>query len=265
VGIRRRVELVATTYADELSLRSLAEISAISADQDVRIIGGHMASLLLTAFPISGIELRRTRDADAAITTELAGSGVIHQRLLDHGYAATSGNSYTRPVSDLAVAGRPVPELAVDLLVPSLDGRFGPQEHGGRAFDAAPGLAPALAAEPITIDTRARLLNGDALEFTVRVPTVELALVIKALSYGSRLQARDVEDIYRLLEIANAYPSDEIGGWRLNETPLRASRRDATLHLHELARRSRRLSNIDADVPTARLATLIASQVGRAG
>jgi hypothetical protein len=265
VGIRRRVELVATAYADELSLRSLAEISAITADQDVRIIGGQMASLLLTAFPVSGIDLRRTRDADAAITTELAGSGVIHQRLLDHGYADTSGNSYTRPVPDLAVAGRPVPELAVDLLVPSFDGRFRPQEHGGRAFDAAPGLAPVLAAEPITIDTRARLLNGGAVEFTVRVPTVELALVIKALSYGSRLQDRDVEDIYRLLEIANAYPPDEIGGWRLNESPLQASRRDAAVHLHELARRSRRLSGIDADVPTARLATLIASHVGRPG
>jgi hypothetical protein len=263
MGIRRRVELVATTNADELSLRSLAEISAITADQDVRIIGGQMASLLLTAFPVSGIDLRRTRDADAAITTELAGSGVIHQRLLDHGYAATSGNSYSRPVPHLAVIGGPVPELAVDLLVPSLDGRFRPQEHGGRAFDAAPGLAPALAAEPITIDTHARLLNGDDLEFTVRVPTVELALVIKALSYGSRLESRDVEDIYRLLELADAYPPDEIGGWRLNETPLRASRRDAAGHLHALARRSRRLLNLDTHVPTARLATLVAAQVGR--
>jgi hypothetical protein len=263
VDISRRVELAATAYADELVLRSLAEITAITADQDVRIIGGQMASLLLTAFPVSGIDVRRTRDTDAAITTELAGSGVIHQRLLDHGYSATSGNSYARPVPDLAVVGGPVPELAVDLLVPSLDGRFRSQEHGGRAFDSAPGLAPALAAEPITIDTRARLLDGDVLEFIVRVPTVELALVIKALSYGSRLQVRDVEDIYRLLEIVNAYPPDEIGGWRLRETPLRASRRDAAVHLHELARRSRHLS--DLYVPVARLATLIASSVGKPG
>jgi len=71
--LRRRVELVATTYADELSFRSLTEISAITADQHVRIIGGQMAALLLTAFPVPGIALRRTRDADAAITTELAG------------------------------------------------------------------------------------------------------------------------------------------------------------------------------------------------
>jgi hypothetical protein len=95
----------------------------------------------------------------------------------------------------------------------------------------------------------------------VPVPTVELALVIKALAYGSRLQARDVEDIYRLLEIVAAHPADAIGGWRLSETPLRASRRDAAAHLHELARRSRHLT--DLDVPAARLATLIASLIAR--
>jgi hypothetical protein len=111
------------------------------------------------------------------------------------------------------------------------------------------------------IDTRARLLNGTVLEFIARVPTVELALVIKALAYGSRQQARDIEDVYRLLEIANTYRSDEIGGWQLHDKPLRDSRRDAAVHLHELAGRSRRLS--DVDVQPARLATLIASLVGR--
>ena len=49
------------------------------------------------------------------------------------------------------------------------------------------------------------MLNGATLQFTVRVPTIELALVIKALAYGSRLQIRDVEDIYRLLEIIHSY------------------------------------------------------------
>ncbi|MFI5905980.1 hypothetical protein [Dactylosporangium sp. NPDC051541] len=261
--IRRHVELIATAYADELSIRSLADITQITADQNVRVIGGQMASLLLTAFPVPGIEARRTRDADAAITTELAGSGVIHQRLLEHGYTASSGNSYTRPVPDLAVAGGPVPELTVDLLVPSLDGRFQPQQHGGRAFDAAPGLAPALAADPITIDAAARMLDGGTLEFTVRVPTVEIALVIKALAYGSRLQARDVEDIYRLLEIVDRYPPDAIGGWSLNTPSMRGSRRDAAVHLHALARHSRRSSTLA--VPTARLATLIAALVTRLG
>jgi hypothetical protein len=220
-----------------------------------------MAALLLAAFPVPGIAPRRTRDADAAITTELAGSGLVHDRLVEHGYTATSGNNYLRPVPDLAIPGGPVPELSVDLLVPSLDGRFHAQVHGGRAFDSAPGLAPALVGTPIVIDTSARLLDGAVLEFAVQVPTVELALVIKALSYGSRLQARDVEDIYRLLEIANAYPPDEIGGWQLRDTPLRASRRDGARHLHELAKRARRARG--DSVPAARLAVLIAALVGR--
>jgi hypothetical protein len=196
--------LVATAHADELSLRALADITNTTVDHNVRIVGGQMASLLLTAFPVSGITTRRTRDADTAITTELAGSGIIHDRLVARGYTAPSGNHYVRPVPELAVPSGPVPELAVDLLVPSLDGHFRPQEHGGRAFDSAPGLAPALIAEPIVIDVSARLLDATVLEFVARVPTVELALVIKALAYSSRLLARDVEDIYRLLEIASA-------------------------------------------------------------
>lgn len=181
--------------------------------------------------------------------------------LLGYGYTATAGNRYTRPVPDLGVTGGPVPELAVDLLVPSLDGRFRSQEYGGRAFDSAPGLALSLAAEPVLIETSARMLHGDTLEFTVAVPAVELALVIKALSYGSRLQDRDAEDIYRLLEIADTYPPEAIGGWRLHEPQSRASRRDSAVHLHALARHSRRLR--DLDMPTSRLATLVASLVGR--
>jgi len=262
VDLRRRVELAATTYADDLSWRALAALSSITADQNVRVIGGQMASLLLAAYPVPGIALRRTRDADAGITTALAGSGLIHDRLLEHGFMAVHGNHYVRPVRDLTVVpGGPVPELAVDLLVPSLDGRFRPQELGGRAFDSAPGLAPTLEAEPIVVDTAARLLNGFVLEFTVRVPTVELALVIKALSYGSRLQDRDIEDIYRLLEIADSYPAPEIGGWQLREGSLQGSRRDAARHLHELALRTRRHTPVD--VPAARLAALIVALISR--
>jgi hypothetical protein len=261
VVLRRRAELVATSRADELSLHALADVAEITADQNVRIIGGQMTSLLLTAFPVPGVPARRTRDADTAITTELAGSGVLHHRLVARGYTATAGNSYSKAVPKLAVPGTLVPELSVDLLVPSLDGRFRPSEYGGRAFDSAPGLAPALAADPITIETAATMLDGTVLEFVVRVPTVELAVVIKAHAYASRKEDRDVEDIYRLLEIGNTYPAEEIGGWQLDQNSLRASRRDAAAHLHELARRSRRLTR--ADIPQARLAALIAARIAR--
>lgn len=257
--LRRRAELAATSRADELALRSLAEIVEITSDENVRIVGGQMVSLLLAAFPVPGIAPRRTRDADTAITTELAGSGILHDRLVARGWAATVGNNYVRSVPELGVPGQSAPELSVDLLVPSLDGRFRPSLHGGRTFDSAPGLAPAMAAQPVEIATGMRLLDDTGLEFVARVPTVEMAVVIKAYAYASRRLDRDVEDIHRLLEIVDHYPADTIGGWRLDRAELRASRRDAAVRLHELGRQTRRLTN--AEIPAARLATLIAAHV----
>lgn len=257
----RRAELIATSRADDLSLRALADVAHITVEDNARVVGGQMTSLLLTAFPVAGVDPRRTRDADTAVTTELAGTGLLHDRLIDLGYSATSGNSYSKAVPDLATPGTRPPEQSVDLLVPSLDGRFHSSEHGGRAFDAAPGLALALAAAPIVIDVVATLLDGTMLEFTARVPTVEIAIVVKALTYGSRQQDRDIEDIYRLLEIAHSYSDEEIGEWRLGDAELVGARRDSASALHALARDRRRLGRVD--VPAARLATLTAALVTR--
>ncbi len=170
-----------------------------------------------------------------------------------------TSTAYVRAVPDLGVSGQSAPELSVDLLVPSLDGQFRSSLHGGRAFDSAPGLAPALAAEPVEIATGMRLLDGTALGFVACVPTVEMAVVIKAFAYASRRLDRDVEDIHRLLEIVNTHRADTIGGWRLGEPDLRGSRRDAAVRLNELSRQTRRLTN--ADIPATRLATLIAAHV----
>ena len=257
--VRRSVEIAATSRADDLALRALAEIVAITSEENVRIVGGQMVALLMAAFPVSGLSPRRTRDADTAITTELAGSGVLHDRLASRGWTATLGNHYVRPVHELTVPGQPAPKLSVDLLVPSLDGRFRPALHGGRAFDSAPGLGPALASEPIEIAARIKLLSNTTAEFVARVPTVEMAVVIKASAYASRRVDRDIEDIYRLFEVVDAYPAEVIGGWRLNELDLRGSRRDATVHLRELGRQTRQLRT--ADVPRARLAALIAGHL----
>jgi hypothetical protein len=61
------------------------------------------------------------------------------------------------------------------------------------------------------------------------------------------------------MRIVDTYPAEEIGGWQLDQDSLRGSRRDAVVHLHELARRSR----TRADVPQARLAALIAARIAR--
>jgi len=103
------------------------------------------------------------------------------------------------------------------------------------------------------------LLDGTRLTFAARVPTVEMAVVIKAYAYASRRLGRDAEDVHRLLEIVEGYPPDAIGGWRLDAAAIQGSRRDAAALLRDLERQSRRLPNVD--FPAARLATLIAQHV----
>ncbi|SFH75926.1 hypothetical protein SAMN05216274_11418 [Cryobacterium levicorallinum] len=56
--IRRRIETVATSNADDAAFRALADVAEITKRiGDVRIIGGHMASLLLTALIRSSSKL----------------------------------------------------------------------------------------------------------------------------------------------------------------------------------------------------------------
>jgi hypothetical protein len=183
-----------------------------------------MVQLLIEAFPNPNTFPRRTVDADAALDGELAATGQLHEILEAAGYEASSGNSYQKE-------GR-----SIDLLVGSLDGKFATQILGKRAFDASPGLASALNTEPLTIQVHATLQNGEILEFDVRVPRVETALVIKALIYRFRLANRDLLDIQNLLWIAKHYPAEEIGGWSL-DAPQRGARGDAQRALHHLSDR----------------------------
>lgn len=139
---RCAVETFSTSNADDLSLLALADIARLTADvEDARIVGGHMVGMLQAAFPVPGATVRRTIDADTAISTQVASSGQLHARLEVDGYVASSGNRYEKP-----------PGMIVDVLVPAAQTTFEPVEVGERAFDAAPGIRLALAVEPISID-----------------------------------------------------------------------------------------------------------------
>ncbi|MCC6270444.1 MAG: hypothetical protein IT190_04135 [Microbacteriaceae bacterium] len=244
--IRRSVETVSTSNADDAAFLALEDVARITESLDeIRVVGGQMASLLLTAFPVAGAVLRRTADADAAISTSIAASGQVHRALTDAGYVASSGNHY--------VNGR----LEIDLLVPSGTGRFVTEEHGGRSFDAAPGLQRALAVAPIVLDVGVTLSDGSHHEFSVRVPPVELAVTLKAYATTSRSAPKDFADLYNLLSIANAYGEHEIGGWKLNGH-LRGTQLDTGRILHNLADRSRTSVLVrDAEVPQDRLVAVI--------
>ena len=242
-------ELVATSRADDLSLRSLADVAELTSYDEARIIGGHMVSIWLAALPVPGVQDRRTNDADSAITTQLASAGVLHDGLLRMGYIDTSGNSYSRTIPGVG-------DLSVDLLVPSPDGRFRHERLGGRGFDAVPGLGTVLSAPAVAASISATLLDGSMLEFSARIPPLELAVVLKAYAWNSRHANKDVQDIYSMLEIAAHHPAASIGGWKLKTSTPTGSRADAVSILARLGRECRRRTW--PDVPSGRLAALIA-------
>lgn len=74
----------------------------------------------------------------------------------------------------------------------------------------------------------------------MRVPTVEVAVVLKAYATTSREAPKDYEDLFNLLSIAYAHREDveAIGGWRLNQES-RGSRGDAAGILRSIASRPR--------------------------
>lgn len=251
---RFTVRTVSTSRADDAAFLALADIVRITVDfDDVRVVGGHMSSLLLTTFPVAEAIVRRTADADVAISVEVAASGDVHEALLAARYAEESGNHYVKG------------DQTIDLLVPAAATTFGTSHHGDRAFDAAPGLQLAMAASPLVLDIHVILLDGSTIDLTARVPSVEVAVVLKSYATVSRSLPKDYTDLYNLLCIAYAYEATETGGWKLDRAPLSGARADASRILHPIADRARssRLLS-EAGVPAPRFAALVRELVTKA-
>ncbi|GAA1806435.1 hypothetical protein [Agromyces neolithicus] len=224
----RTAHLVAVGAEDDAAIESLSDIARILAPfDDVVVIGGHMVSILTAAYPSPGFVERRTGDSDAGISVELAATGQVHDALTAAGYVAESGNRYTKD-------DRGDTQPTIDLLIPSLNGAFHSEEHGGRAFDASPGLSVALHAAS-RVRVIATTLSENEVAFEVNIPTVEAAVLLKAHSWASRLAQKDVIDLNNLLSIVDHNGYDTIAPWRLNEPGLIGSRRDAARYLHRLA------------------------------
>ncbi|WP_232498103.1 hypothetical protein [Agromyces humatus] len=127
-----------------------------------------------------------------------------------------------------------------------------------------PGLRLVLAADPILLDLDVTLTDETRLQLTVKVPSVELALVLKTLSYSSRHAPKDLVDIHNLLQIARRHGADEIGGWRIDKPELRGSRGDAQRELHQLAATAHRNLTLNASgVRPEVLVALIRAKVGQ--
>lgn len=106
------------------------------------------------------------------------------------------------------------------------------------------------------------MTDGTRLDFVVRVPPVELALLFKAYAAQSRHAPKDITDLYNLLSIAFEYPVDQIGGWKIGTPPVSGTRLDAARTLHALADSARQsLVVAHSGVPADRLAALIRALV----
>lgn len=143
----------------------------------------------------------------------------MHDRLVDLGYTAEKGNRY---VFD---------RRTIDLLVPSGTGAFTSELRGERMFDAAPGLLLDPKSPHLTVTVFVVFTNGAETTYRVRVPTVERAVIMKSDALASRSEVKDLVDLYNLLLIARAYSAEEIGGWKLGEQNLTATRLDTARNL----------------------------------
>jgi hypothetical protein len=222
----RRVPLhiVSTSNAADLGFLALADLAEATTDLPeycYRVIGGHMVQLLQHIYPLENWQLRGTADADAGIDkqTLITEEKHLHRHMLDLGYELESGNRYTKPIADGS--------LDIDILVPSYDGSTSTNDVAGRAFDSAPGLQLAVVAEPVIAEATVDLTTGRTLRFTVPVPDVEAAVVLKALAWRKRFSDKDVTDLATLFEIVHQHRT-QLRTWKLENSNLGAARRETT-------------------------------------
>jgi hypothetical protein len=222
--------LISGSRADDIAYLALADLAEVlGGTAESGVIGGHMVAALCARFPSPGFVHRSTGDADGGIPIALASTGETHDRLVELGYAPTNSNRYERPYE-----GGEDETLVIDLLVPTVTGRFGVDTHGGRQFDAMPGLGVAMAIS-IRLSVSATLSDGTERLFSINVPGVEGAVILKTYAWAGRRAKKDAIDLHSLFRIAEHHAADTFGGWRLDENPPQGSRRDTSRTLHTLA------------------------------
>lgn len=248
--------LAAAQATDDAAYIALHDVTGVLAGhEEAAVVGGHMVGILCALYPSPGLVIRRTGDADAGIPVQVARTGDIHASLIAAGYAATQSNRYEKETPE------GLPNAVIDILVSDTTGatRIREVEIAGRRFDSVPGLYSAIVGAK-RIDVEMLLRDGTTLTATPRVPTVELALVVKALAWADRGADKDVTDIANLLAIRDHHGADA-GPWTLNAQELSSTRRDGAAALHDLADRWERAAPARTAVDVRRLVVHIRRHV----
>jgi len=181
------LRLRAGSVADELSYIALADLSdalgAVQKPEHCRLIGGHMVTLLANRWDLGAGLFRETKYADVGVHKVALVSGEVVSRLQARGYEQKAGNRFGRTPEDLDIdvsnhEEAPALVAMIDLLIPSYDSRIRDSVPVGDIVTTeVPGLANALARDPVVLALDVVRLNGDCMNFSVLVPDESSALI----------------------------------------------------------------------------------------
>jgi hypothetical protein len=172
-------------------------MSAAGAADDYRLIGGVTVLLHIQRLSLD-LPLRATGDADFGVPPHVLRQHDLIREIEALGYQKVLGNRWERRIDDRRVA-------AVDLLVPTYRSRVRDTVTIGDVVTTeVPGLAEALRRPAVPIRAALRRTDGVHLDTVVVLPDAVGTLALKAMVRSVRDEQRDIEDLWRCLEIAAA-------------------------------------------------------------
>ena len=191
--------LTSLSAAMDGGFAAIADVSAAmrsaGAADAYRLIGGVAVMLHINRLGLD-LPLRATGDADFGVPPHVLRRPELVSEIEALGYERVFGNRWERPIDGRRVA-------AVDLLVPTYRSRARDTVTVGDVVTTeVPGLAEALRRPGIAIDAELHLTDGTQLDATVVLPDAVGILALKTLVRSVRDERRDVEDLWRCLEIA---------------------------------------------------------------
>ncbi len=195
------VEMASRSLATDGGFVAIADVAAALAEtgagSSYRLIGGVAVMLHVQRLGLD-LTLRATADADIGVPLHALQSPRLVDGIEARGYRKTAGNRWERQVDDRRVA-------AVDLLIPAYRTRARQNVRvGDHVTTEVPGLAVALKRRPVVVDAHFLLTDGRQLTATAVLPDAIGCLALKAGARTVRHDSRDVEDLWRCLEIAAA-------------------------------------------------------------
>ncbi|MEZ5322851.1 MAG: hypothetical protein R2698_12400 [Microthrixaceae bacterium] len=197
----RRVVLASMSAAMDGGFTAVADVSSAMATTGMtehhRLIGGVAVMLHIQRLQLD-LPLRATGDADFGVPPHVLREPELVDAIEDLGYRKVAGNRWERPIDERRVA-------SVDLLIPTYRSRARDTvKVGSIVTSEVPGLAEAFQRPAVNVAIDLHLTDRETLSTTVSLPDAVGMLALKVLVRTVRTEDRDVEDLWRCLEIAAA-------------------------------------------------------------